>query len=110
MTLYSLLTQSATVSRLQQGVGLKSTYQVVEQSLACLIQPVTAEYAQVTGMVYGRTYNGYFKLGADIQINDRVTDQDGKVYGVTGSMKRNYGSFPHLTILLTEQPATGADQ
>lgn len=111
MSYSNFLIHRIEVSRLQTVSGFKQVYQVVEKTLPCNIQPVIAEYASVTGMVYGRTYNCFLKLGADIQIGDRVIDEDNKEYRVTGSLKRNYGnSAPHLTVVLTEQSAAGNDQ
>jgi hypothetical protein len=101
---------TVSVSRLLQGSGVQSVMTVVDAAVACNIQPVTAEYAQVTGMVYGRTYNGYFDLGADIQISDVLVDQQGKRYQVTGTLERNYSGEPHITALLSEQPKASPDQ
>lgn len=109
MAFESFFVHTATISRLQQGVGIQSNYVEVESSLPCLIEPVTAEFASVTDMVYGRTYNGYFRLPADVQIGDKIIDQDSKEYRVTGTSKRNYGANPHITVLMTEQSTGGGN-
>jgi hypothetical protein len=104
-------THVASVYRNTATTGWKSAYQQVETGLACLIQPVIAEFYSTTNMAYGRTYNGYFKSGADIQISDYIIDQTGKRYNVTGSMNRDYGNLvSHLEVLLTEQPKATPDQ
>jgi argonaute-like protein implicated in RNA metabolism and viral defense len=73
MAFENFFVHTATVSRLVlNSTGIRSNYTEVESSLSCLIEPVTAEFASITDMVYGRTYNAYFRLPADIQIGDRI--------------------------------------
>lgn len=110
MSLSSFFVHTITVSRRLATTGFKSSYQTVG-TFSCNIQPVTAEYAAVNGMVFGRTYNAYLSDAADIQIDDKLIDQDGKEYRVTGTQKRNYGySQPHLTLMLSEEPTSGEDR
>lgn len=89
----------------------QSTSQINLQNQNCLIQPVTAEFAAKTGMVFGRSYNLLAPLEVDVQISDRVVDQDGKTYQVTGSLKRNYGfNTPHMTYYMTEESGATPDK
>ena len=111
MILDDQFVNSVSVKRSIQTGPMGTTYEIVEAAVPCLIQPVVAEFYSTTGFVFGRTYNAYFDIAADVQINDQLTDQDGKLYSVTGSMNRGYGTtIPHLTLLLTEQTQATPDQ
>lgn len=101
-----MLKDTASVQRLKQGTGVQSIF-TVESTERCLIQPVTGEFASVTDMVYGRTYYGFFRSGADVQIADKIVDQNGREFHVTGIMLRDYGGSPHLTALMTEDSGGG---
>lgn len=96
-----------TTYRLTSTTGIKKTYQANLTDQQCLIEPISPEFAQKTGLLFGRTYNCFVPIGTDLQIGDKVVDQDSKEYRVTGSLKRNYGMYTsHLTFLLSEE--TGA--
>jgi hypothetical protein len=111
VSLYSVMVHTLTTKRMKSGVGIQKTYQINLASQQCLIQPISAEYAAKTGLVFDRSFNCYVPIGTDIQIGDRGTDQDGKQYMVSGSLKRNYGVYgPHLTFILTEQVTSTPDQ
>ncbi len=69
------------------GVGIQRAYVANLTSVPALIQPLSAEYAQKINEVFGRTYNLFMPLGSDVEITDKVVDQDGKEYRVTGSLK-----------------------
>lgn len=107
MSLYTLMTHTVTTYRLVATTGIKKAYIANLTDQQCLIQPISAEFAQKTGMVFDRSFNCFVPLGTDLQIGDKVVDQDSKEYRVAGSLKRNYGVYTqHLTFLLTEE--TGA--
>lgn len=95
---------SITTYRLKSTVGIQKSYVQNLVNQPCLIQPITPEYAQKTGMVFDRSYFCQTDIGVDIQISDRVIDQDGKKYQVTGSRKGNFGiTTQHVTYLLNEE-------
>lgn len=102
MSFTHLLTHTAAVSRPTATTGVKKTYQSVVSGIACLIQPLDDVANQATGMAYGKGYRGYMDYTANVREGDQVTDQDGRKFFVKGIRKRNYGSFPHLDMLLEE--------
>ena len=112
MSFNTLLSHTITTYRNKPtGIGITKSFQINLLNVAALIQPVTAEYANKINEVFGRTYNLYLPLGTDVQISDKIIDQDAKEYRVTGSLKRNYGvSEPHLTFIITEQVTSTPDQ
>lgn len=110
MSLLGLMEHRLTISRMKSGAGIQRIYQSIKINQPCLIQPVTAEYAAKTNQVFGRSYNCFLPIGTDVEISDKAVDQDGKEYRVTGTLKRNYGRNPHLTVWLTEQSKNTPDQ
>lgn len=97
------LTHRITTKRLQSTGTMGKSYVVNLQDYPVMIQPMSAEYAAKLNMTFGRSYNMYTQLGADIKNSDTVIDQDGKEYRVNGSLRRNYGGGAHITFYLTEQ-------
>ena len=76
-----------------------------------MIQPLSPEYAAKNYNVFGRAYHLYVPLGSDVEIGDRVTDQDGKTYNISGSLLRNYGQHgQHITFWMTEEVGQTPDQ
>ena len=75
-----------------------------------MIQPVSAEFASKINEVFGRTYHLFVPINTDIQIGDKIIDQIGKEYRITGSLNRNYGRNPHLTFIMTEEVKANPDQ
>lgn len=113
MSFESLLSDLIDVYRAQPGAGMTTSYgdEPYNPGIACLIQPVTAEFASKTDFNYGRSYNCFVPLGTDIQISDRCIDEFGKTYQVAATLNRPYGSnVPHLTVILEEEPMEGPDQ
>lgn len=112
MSLIDLLSDTIDIYRTTQGPGVQTSYGTapLNSGLNCLIQPFTGEYFGKTNDAFGRAYNCFLPLGTDIMISDRVIDQNGKVYQVTGSFNRAYGqNTQHLTVTLTEEPTAGPD-
>lgn len=110
--LADLLQHTIDIYRAQAGPGVQTGYGTdpYNGGISCLIQPVTGEYTSKTDQNYGRQYNCIMQTGTDISISDRVIDQDGKTYQVTGSFNRNYGTMtPHITMILTEEAMEGPD-
>lgn len=110
MSFDSLMVHQINTFRLKAGVGIQKTYQKNLINQQCMIQPMSPEYAAKSGMTFGRAYHCYVPLGTDIQMTDKLIDQDNKTYMISGSLKRNYGSVPHLTFLMTEEVAAIPDQ
>jgi hypothetical protein len=99
-----------TTYRLTATVGIQKSYQKNLTNQPCLIQPITPEYAQKTGMDFDRSYFCQTDIGVDIQTTDRVIDQDGKSYQVSGSRKGNFGmTTQHVTYLLSEEAQASPD-
>jgi plasmid maintenance system antidote protein VapI len=92
------------------GVGIQKAFVENLVSQPAMIQPLSAEYAAKINEVFGRTYNLFLPLGCDVQIGDKVLDQDQKEYRVTASLKRNYGFNAHLTFIISEQVTATPDQ
>lgn len=99
----SLYTHTISTSRLAAGVGIQQTYQAKLTSVPCFIQPFTPEMAAKTNMVYGKSFNCYLDITNDVKEGDKVTDQNGTKYSVSGLMYRNYGGNPHLTLTLVKE-------
>lgn len=100
MSFTRLLTHEVTVKRPQATVGVQKAYTQVAANLACLIQPLDNVANQIVGMAFGEGFRCFADLTAGILDGDELVDQDGAVYFVRGIKKFNYGSFPHLEVLL----------
>lgn len=103
MSFTNLLEQTATVTRLAATTGIKKAYTTIG-TYPTLIQPLSAITTPEVGMAMGKTYRAYFDITADVRVSDGVTDNLGNVYRVTGVMPRHYGSFPHLSVDLNQEP------
>lgn len=111
MSFNTLLTHTVTTYRnLPTGVGIQKSYRQNLLNQPVMIQPLSAEYAQSVNETFGRSYNMFVPYGIDIQIADKIIDQDGKEYRVKGSSKRNYGSVEHNTFIISEQVTSTPDQ
>lgn len=107
MPISNLLQHRVTVYRMGKGAGIAIGYQKHLINVPCFIQPMSAEFAAKVGMAFGKSYYCYANVNVDIKQGDHVVDQDGKTYGVSGSMKRNYGRNQNMTFYLSEQAGTG---
>lgn len=87
---------TVTVSR-STVVGRKTTYEDVV-SIACHIQPITDAY-QLASMGRDGKFFRLFSTG-EVRISDRLTDQDGAVYEVTGVSKLSFRSRNHYEATL----------
>lgn len=86
-----LLTSTATISR-STVTGNKTTY-AVAVTIACHIQPLSAGFS--TGQMGrdGKDYRMYSL--AEVLIGDRIVDEDGEKYEVTGVQKLKYRARTH---------------
>jgi hypothetical protein len=103
MSFQTQLVHRVTTYRLQSGSGMQKNYEPNLIDQAAFIQPMSAEYAQKANLVFGRAYNMYTTINVDIKNGDKVVDQDGKEFRVSGSLRRNYGFNPNVTYWLTEE-------
>lgn len=105
MSLSQFLVHSCTIQRMAATTGVKKAYAQLAASVPCLIQPLDPEASQRAGMSYGRAYKGFFMIATDIKEGDRIIDQQGRTMGVKGIRQRDYGSNPHLDVLLDQDAA-----
>lgn len=91
---------TATVKRLVSSQG-KQLFTSVGNPIACWLQPLDVEAANVVGMSFGKSYVCYFPLGSDVQEKDRIII-DGNKYGVRGIANRNYGGLKHMKAMVEE--------
>lgn len=102
MSLASLLTHAVAVSRLVDGAGITRAYEQVSASVPCLVQPLDAESSQQAGMSFGSAFRVWFLPDADIQVGDRLEDQQSRNYTVRGVNLRDYGINQHLDVLVEQ--------
>lgn len=104
MSITHLLTHTVSVKRSASAGGVKHTYQPVAglEAVPCLIQPLSPEDSATLADAYGSDFKGFFAAGTDIQIGDKLTDQDSRDFSVRGIRQRNYGpaAMQHLEVLL----------
>ena len=110
MSFPGLMVHVITTYRMQATVGIQSSFVKNLSNVNCMIQPVSGEFGKKVNDVFSRSYNLYVPTGIDIQIGDKVTDQLGKSYQITGSEERNYGSIPNLTFTMNEEVKITPDQ
>lgn len=105
MSLNSLLNMTVDIYRAGAGVGIQTGYSLLNEGVPTMIQPITGEMFSKTGMNYDKAYNALFPMGTDIIVSDRVIDNHGTTYQVTGFYNRPYGSgaVQHITAMLTEE-------
>lgn len=103
MSYQTMLQHSVLTYRLKQGTGVGRVFTANLTDEPCLIQPMNAEFSARVGMTFGRSYFCYTNIATDIKLGDKVVDQDGKEYRVSGSMKRNYGFNQNMCYYLAEQ-------
>lgn len=108
MSLDTLFVHTVTTYRMQAVAGIRSGL-VQKYVLKCMIQPISNPDQLIEGMVWGNTFKGYFHDYADVRVGDRLLDQSGQAYSVTGTNLVNYGSGPHIECMLTVDNSTKAD-
>ena len=113
MSFDGLMSDTIDIYRAQAGPGVVTSYgdTPYNPGVPCLIQPVQGEFISKTDMNYGRPYTCLVAMETDLNLSDRVIDENGKTYQVTGSLNRDYGSpaVQHLTFMLTEEASQGPD-
>ena len=86
-----LLTSTATISR-STVTGNKTTY-AEAVTIACHIQPLSTGYGIGQMGRDGKDYRLF--CIAEVRIGDRIVDQDGQAYEVTGAQKLQYRARTH---------------
>jgi hypothetical protein len=114
MSLEALLSDTVDIYRVVGGAGIVTSYNMnspLYSGVSCLIQPMVPEFTAKTDFTYGRLYRCLLPINTDIQLSDRVIDENGKTYQVTGTLNRDYGiAVQHLTVTMTEEAKEGPDQ
>jgi hypothetical protein len=100
--LVDLLSHRVTVKRPTADAGIKKTFQNVATGVPCLIQPLDDVAIQQTASAFGKGFRCYTQPDANIREGDQLIDGDSRLFLVRGMRKRNYGNFPHLEFLLSE--------
>lgn len=87
-----LLDTYATIYRLGNESGNKSSYTTLTTSLEATFQPSTMK-STVAGGGSEKSYRIFFDAGANVQDGDKIMDKDGNYYRVEsgGVSKRNDG-------------------
>lgn len=106
MSIYDSPPHTIAISRLGADAGIRTTWSSVATNVPVFIQPMQAEFAVQLKIARMRAFRMWlYNVSQDIQIKDRVVDQDGKTYEVRGIEKHNYGEHPHLDIFLEQEIA-----
>lgn len=105
MAFSRLLKQTASISRLQSGVGVQKTYVLVAGNIKCSIQPMTAEQNALHGLAMGKGYKMFYDAVA-VQAGDKVIDdatgEEFRVQGVESYLTMGTG-LPHESAVLAKE-------
>lgn len=101
----STFTDTLTIFRKQAGTGMRNAYVQIGVDFGA-IQGISVADQQVDHESWGKIFRCYAQLEADIQPGDRIIDQLGSDYRVTGVQNLTFGSNPHRQLLLTTDNAT----
>ena len=66
------------------GGSKRQDWQANLSGIPCQIMPESGELSQVQGSAFYNRFKMWCSPTADIEIGDRVTDNDGVVYSITG--------------------------
>lgn len=87
------------ISRMSDEDNDLSEYQTVTYGFGHL-QPASEEKANLTGGVFGKSYRVYFPDYVDILEGDRIRDSNGNWYTVKDIVKRDYGAFNYIEVVI----------
>jgi hypothetical protein len=111
MSFFGMLTDTISTQRLKYTSNTNSSYKTNLTGQPCLIQPVSPEFAAKTGFAFGKSFKCFLPIGTDIVMSDKVTDEFGNLYTVTGSLNRPYGmNTQNLQVILEQQAGQGYQQ
>lgn len=105
MAFSKLLSQTATISRLQSGVGVQKTYQLVAGGVKCAIQPLTAEQTALHGLAMGKGYKIFtdpIGLQAGDKVIDDATSEEFRITGVETYAFTNV-KIPHEMAVMVKE-------
>lgn len=101
MTLLNLYTNQITISRLSVISGDKTKYSTITAENVC-IQRMNEEKTINIGGAIGKTFRMYAEDNADIEVGDKLVDENGDEYKVKAVTKpAELGNFQHLEIIIT---------
>lgn len=85
----STLTDSVTVKRTGAIPGSHKTGAVVVATgVKCLITASAPQAAAQRGLDLSQAYDLYTQVTADIKVGDKVTDQTGRVFFISGTQRQ----------------------
>lgn len=94
-----LLEQTCTISR-NAALGTNGRYQQtqVATGVACQLIPMTNRTTIELGFSLGKGYDGFFELGTDIKVGDKLTS-NGNTYIVrfVQRFETNYAAHIHVS-------------
>ena len=100
MTFVNLLTNQVIVSRLTAVSGNKITYATVTSEYVCIQRMADTQVVAIGGAI-GKTFRLYAEENADIEIDDKLVDENDVEYKVIGvSIPAELGSFVHKEITI----------
>jgi len=100
MSLLNLFTNKIVVSRLTAVSGNKTAYSTVTSE--CVnIQRMSEERTTRIGGAIGKTFRMYAEENADIQVGDKLIDEDSNEYKIQAvTIPAELGSFVHKEALI----------
>lgn len=101
MKLTHWLNKTVIVSRMATVSGDRQAMSTVT-STSGHIQPLDAEKLSLVDGVYGKTFRIWVDAGVDIQVGDKLKDEDGNFYKVRkgGVSPRSFGSISYQEVLI----------
>ncbi len=90
--------------RLRSAGGRRESYQSTA-TVEGHIQALDDNAREVLGIIEEKAWKAWFDVDIDIQEQDRITDEAGKVYVVREVVNKNYafGINVHTEVILEEQ-------
>jgi len=90
-----MLTNSITVSRLQEVSGDRTSYSTLTAESAC-IQMLSEENTVNIGGAIGKMYRIFLKENTDVEVEDKLIDENGTAYRVRAiTIPASLGAFVH---------------
>ena len=91
------------VARLTAVSGDKTRYVTVTAELDVSIQRLADEKAVMIGEAVGKTFKMFAEEDADIEVGDKLVDENGYEYKVRSvNIPAQLGNFVHLEIILVK--------
>lgn len=101
MTFFNLLTNKVVISRLTEVSGNKTIYSTITSQEPVSIQKLDDEKAINIGGAIGKTFKLFADSYADIEVGDKLRDENGNEYKVKAvNEPANIGCFQHKEVIL----------